>query len=170
MSPDRGMKIQGKIRMNFDAENHVMARYLGAIHQMLLRGKALKPGLSLVAGNRRTPDNPLHVAMAAKDSDEDIIHLGFERIDGEYRFVELTLYAPRDGATHIISGCRLYVSEGNGRALVLPPIGRKGSFRAKANEIVHLRRVPSDRDQGIQRAGERLQALLSSVARTSNAS
>ena len=137
---------------------------------MLLKGKALKPGLSLVAGDRRTPDNPLQVAMAAKDSDEDIVYLGFERIDDEYRFVELTVYAPRDGATHIISGCRLYVSGGNGRALVLPPIGRKGSFRAKANEIVHLRRVPSDRDQGIQRAEERLQALLNSASRTSSVS
>ena len=156
--------------MNFEAENQIMARYLAAIHQMLLKGKALKPGLSLVAGDRRTPDNPLQVAMAAKDSDEDIVYLGFERIDDEYRFVELTVYAPRDGATHIISGCRLYVSEGNGRALVLPPIGRKGSFRAKANEIVHLRRVPSDRDQGIQRAEERLQALLNSASRTSSVS
>ncbi len=156
--------------MNFEDENQIMARYLGAIHQMLLRGKALKPGLSLIAGDRRTPDNPLQMAMAAKDNDEDIVHLGFDRIDGEYRFVELTLYAPRDGATHIISGCRLYVSEGNGRALVLPSVGREGSFRAKANEIVHLRRVPSDRHQGIQRAEERLQALLSSAARTSNVS
>ncbi|GAA3797133.1 hypothetical protein GCM10022600_18570 [Qipengyuania pelagi] len=156
--------------MNVEAENQIMARYLGAIHQMLLRGKALKPGLSLIAGDRRTPDNPLQVAMAAKDSDEDIVHLGFERINGEYRFVELTLYAPRDGATHIISGCRLYIGAGNGRALVLPPIGQKGSFRAKANEIVHLRRVPSDRDQGIQRADERLQALLRSAGQTSNVS
>ena len=153
--------------MNVEAENQIMARYLGAIHQMLLRGKALKPGLSLIAGDRRTPDNPLQVAMAAKDSDEDIVHLGFERIDGEYRFVELTLYAPRDGATHIFSGCRLYIGERNGRALILPPIGKKGSFRVKDNEIVHLRRMPSDRDQGIKRADERLQTLLRSVDHTS---
>ena len=156
--------------MNLEAENQIMGRYLDAIHQMLLKGRALKPGLSLVAGDRRTPDNPLQVAMSAKDSDEDIVHLGFERIDGEYRFVELTLYAPRDGATNIISGCRLYMGERNGRALVLPPIGKKGSFQARPKEIVHLRRMPSDRDEGIQRADERLQALLRSDEHTSNVS
>ena len=156
--------------MNLEAENQIMGRYLDAIHQMLLKGRALKPGLSLVAGDRRTPDNPLQVAMSAKDSDEDIVHLGFERIDGEYRFVELTLYAPRDGATHIFSGCRLYTGEGNGRGLTLPPIGKKGSFRLKDNEIVHSRRMPSDRDQGIKRADERLQALLRSADHTSKVS
>ena len=156
--------------MSIDAENQVMGRYLEAVHQMLLNGKALKPGLSLVAGDRRSPENPLQVAMVAKESDDDVIHLGFEKIDDEYRFVEITLYVPRDGATHIISGCRLYVGEGNGRALILPQVGKKGSFRAKTNEIVHLRQLPSDRAEGIQRADERLQALLGSAGQTSNVS
>ncbi|MFI8667799.1 hypothetical protein ACIGGE_15330 [Qipengyuania sp. NPDC077410] len=154
--------------MTIEAENQIMRRHLDAVHQILLNGKALRSGLSLIAGDRRSPDNFMQVAMAAKDSDEDVIHLGFERIVGEYRLVEMTLYLPRNGATHIISGCQLYVGAENGCALILPPIGKKGSFRAKVNEIVHLRQMPSDMDQGIQRADQRLKKLLSSAGQTSN--
>lgn len=154
--------------MTIEAENQIMRRHLDAVHQMLLNGKELRSGLSLIAGDRRSPDNFLQVAIAAKDSDEDVIHLGFERIFGEYRFVEMTLYLPRNGATHVISGCRLYVGAANGRALILPPIGKKGSFRAKVNEIVHLRQMPSDRHGGMQRASQRLEELLRSAGQTSN--
>ena len=114
--------------MNIEAEHQIMGRYLDTVHKMLLNGKSLMPGLSLIAGDRRGPDNPMQVAMVAKESGEDVIHLGFERIDGDYRFVEITIYMPRDGVTHIISGCRLYVGGGNSRAVILPQIGKKGSF------------------------------------------
>lgn len=145
--------------MNIEAENKIMSIYLQAVREMLLKGKALKPGLLFAAGDRRTPDNPLQVAMAAKASGDDIVHLGFERNDGEYRFVELTLYMPRDEGTYIVSNCQLYMDSRNSRAVILPPIGRKGSFRTMASEIVRLNRVPADRDKGVARANERLQAL-----------
>lgn len=146
--------------MNTEAENEVMISHVTAVHQMLLNGKPLKPGLSIVAGDRRRPDNPLEVAKVAKASGDDIVHLGFDRIEGEFRFVELTLYVVRDHATYIVPYCQFYTTSRNGRAVVIPPTSYKGSFRLAVNEIVHLRRIPIDRETGIARANAYLQALL----------
>lgn len=147
-------------KKNIEAENNIILAYLNAAEAMLLNGKKIGPGLSFAGGDRRTTEDPLQVAKAVKESGEDTVHFGFERIDGDYKFVELTLYMPRDEGTFIVSGCRLHAGRQKGRVVILPPAGKKGSYSVAPREILHLRSVPMDIEVGVERANTRLDALV----------
>ncbi|WP_145916845.1 hypothetical protein [Erythrobacter sp. QSSC1-22B] len=146
--------------MNIEAQNNIILAYLSADEEMLLNGKKIGSGLSFAGGDRRTAEDPLQVAKFAKSNEEDTVHLGFERIDDDYKFVELTLYMPRDEGTYIVSGCRLHAGRQKGRVVILPPAGKKGSYRVAPREILHVRSVPADIEAGVERANTRLNALV----------
>jgi hypothetical protein len=143
----------------FTQEVDIATRYTKAVARMLLGRKMLKPGVALLAGGPVNIAKQLHLAHMAQDSDCDLIHLAFDDTPDGYAMTGLHVCAPRDGAVHSYSDCRLSLI-GN-RTVIMPARGR-GHFVLEPRELIHKPAKPDGWEDGIVRAEQRLRNLVAS--------
>lgn len=147
-----------KKELPMSSEVEISRRYVRAVARMLLGHKPLKPGVALLAGGPVDIAKRLELGLLARDSDCDLIHLTFDRVDGDYRMTDLHICAPRGIAVHSHPHCRLSLI--GRRAVIVPPDHVRAHFVLTPRELIHKPARPDGWQEGIARAGQRLRQLV----------
>ena len=143
-----------------DIENKAMAAYANAVRTMLVKADRLEPGLAFCAGYRRTVDDTVNVAEVVQTTRHDVLRLGFEWDDGEFRMIELALFLWQDRGALTVPNCHLYLPAGSDRAWLVTSEMSPRMFGLETNGVVRVDAVPEDIEAGKGRAASRLQSLL----------
>jgi hypothetical protein len=158
MVPDPGMKME-KTTMTTD-KTAIIRRYTEAVAKLLVGDRAMKPGAAILAGELGGAEGRLRMGAIAHSSGNDLVYLDFAGGENGYRPTGITLCAVRDGICHLQTDCRLYLSRGGSRAIILPQPGIPKTYRLAPGELIQMSSQPADRDEGIVRAEARLTKLV----------
>jgi len=138
----------------------IIRRHTEAVAQMLVGSRTMKPGAAIVAGELGGVEGRMRIGAIAHSSGNDLVYLDFADGEDGYRPTSITLCAVRDGICHLQTDCRLYLSRGGSRAIILPQLGIRKAYRLAPGELIQLSNQPADRDEGIARAEARLTKLV----------
>ena len=141
---------------------HVRA-HVAAVSKLLLGDKAMSPSLMILAGDPLGPLVRLEFGRAAVESRVDLIYLEFIVDDaGVPVMTSIDLFMPRDTICYAWTGCRLSLLPGKNRAVIAPKDEVRGHFRVLPGEVVQVRNKPAALGAGVDRAAERIAALVRS--------
>lgn len=154
-----GMKKEAQL-MN-TAQVATVRAHVAAVSKLLLGTKTMKPSLAIFAGEELDPIKRLELAQAVADGGVDLIHLGFA-VDptGEAVMTDITVFLPRDTLCYSWRECRLSLPAGQTRAVIMGPEGMPSHFRILPGEIVQVNGTPKALERGVDRAAQRLAALV----------
>lgn len=138
----------------------IIRRHTEAVAQMLVGSRAMKPGAAILAGEMGGAEGRLRMGAIAHSSGNDLIYLDFADGEAGYQLTGITLCAVRDGICHLQTDCRLYLSRGGSRAIILPQPGIRKTYRLTPGELIQVCEQPADREEGIARAEARLAKLV----------
>lgn len=118
--------------------------HVEAVIALLLGNRKMKPGLAICGGNPLDRSEQIRLASVASMAKTDVLHLEFdERADGTCALIGITLVAPRGSSCFVQSGCQIWLSEREDRALILPQPTSRGHFRALRGELLHVDGKPA---------------------------
>lgn len=138
----------------------IIRRHTEAVAQLLVGNRSMKDGAAILAGDMGGAEGRLRMGAIAHTSGNDLVYLDFADSEDGYRLIGITLCAVRDGICHLQTDCRLYLSRGGSRAIILPQPGIRKAYRLAPGELIQLPSQPADRDEGIARAEARLAKLV----------
>jgi len=139
----------------------IIRQHVQALVRMLLPGRKMKPSVVLLAGDALGHDTAVELCSMAAESNIDLVHLAFARMNGEYRMVEINVAMPRDQACYFFGGCQLTMPAGARRAMLMPGDACQGHFVVTPGEVMHFKtKSRASLEEGVQRAEERLSELL----------
>lgn len=138
----------------------IARRHTEAVAQMLIGSRTMEPGAAILAGELGGAEGRLRMGAIANSSGNDLVYLDFTDGEAGYQLTGITLCAVRDGICHLQTDCRLYLSRGGSRAIILPQPGIRKAYRLVPGELIQLSNQPADRDEGIARAEARLAKLV----------
>lgn len=139
----------------------IIRQHVQALVRMLLPGRKMKPSLVLLAGDVIGHDTAVELCSMASESNIDLVHLAFARVNGEYSMVEINVAIPRDHACYFFGGCQLTMPAGARRAMLMPGDARQGHFVVIPGEVMHFKtKSRAALEEGVQRAQDRLSQLL----------
>lgn len=139
----------------------IVRQHVQALVRMLLPGRKMKQSVVLLAGDTLGDDTAMELSSMAAESNIDLVHLAFARVDGRYSMVEINVAMPRDHGCYFFGGCQLTMPEGARRALLMPRDPRQGHFVVTPGEVMHFKtKRRAALEEGVQRAQDRLSQLL----------
>ena len=148
--------------MNPDQIAHVRA-HVAAVSKLLLGDKVMSPSLMILAGDPLNPPVRLEFSRTAVESRVDLIYLEFVVDDaGVPLMTAIDLFLPRDTICYAWTGCRLSLLPGNPRAVIAPKDEVRGHFKVLPGEVVQVRNKRAALAAGVDRAAERIAALVRS--------
>ncbi|USA61715.1 hypothetical protein NCF85_01655 [Qipengyuania citrea] len=159
LSPSEGMKIRN-IQLITETESKVATAHVVAIQRMLLKGIIPGQGLAFSAGYKSDASDIFEIGGTAHSSQHDIVHLGFEWIDSEFRLTEISLYIRQGRGILHIPNCRLYSASKADPAILVPPSGTSGTFTLAADQIIQRSEVPEHIHDGVNLANRWLDSLV----------
>lgn len=143
-----------------ETESKVATAHVVAIQRMLLKGIIPRQGLAFSAGYKSDASDIFKIGGIAHSSQHDIVHLGFEWIDSEFRLTEISLYIRQGRGVLHIPNCRLYSASKTDCAILVPPLGTSGIFTVAADQIIQRSEVLEHVDEGERLAGRFLGSLV----------
>ncbi len=95
-----------------------------AVARLLLGNRKLKAGVVLTGGNRLNLESKVRLARQARATDTDVLHLEYGAgEDGRHVLIGMIVFRVRSDICHIQTQCRLFLSKGGTRGVVLPQPG-----------------------------------------------
>ena len=140
--------------------NDIIRAHVAAVSSMLLGSRRLKPSVAILAGSALDLSARIQLGQIAKQTNVDMLHLGFEETGGTVRMTDLSIIVARGNICWSQVDCRLWLPRTGLRAVILPKQHVRGSFRLAPGEIIHADKKPADTDEGIARAETRLRRLV----------
>jgi hypothetical protein len=141
---------------------HVRA-HVAAVSKLLLGDKVMSPSLMILAGDSLNPLVRLEFGRTAVESRVDLIYLAFVVDEaGVPVMTAIDLFLPRDTICYAWTGCRLSLLPAQSRAVIAPKDEVRGHFKVLPGEVVQVRSKPGPLAAGVNRAAERIAALVRS--------
>ena len=134
-----------------ETESKIATAHVVAIQKMLLKDIIPERGLAFSAGYKSEATDIFEISEIANSSQHDIVHLGFEWIDSEFRLTEISLYIRQGRGVLHVPNCRLYSASKADPAILVPPLGTSGNFTLAANQIIHRFELAEHVDCGDQK-------------------
>jgi len=139
---------------------HVRA-HVAAVSKLLLGDKVMSPSLMILAGDPLNPPVRLEFGRTAVESRVDLIYLEFVVDDAGVPVMSaIDMFLPRDTICYAWTGCRLSLLPGKPRAVIAPKNEVRGHFKVLPGEVVQVRSKPAALVAGMDRAAERVAALV----------